>query len=312
MSSSVAVIDIGSNTTRLLVRERHSKKGDLAREMKITRLGQGLDSTGELSEESMALTAQVVADFISKAKSLGANEDSIFIYATAAARRAKNGNSFIHSLSHLHGVRANIIEGEAEGEFAFTGVVSGFDDIQKPITVFDVGGASTEIALSEITDNRKCSKVRSIPVGSVVMTNRYLKSDPPAPEELTNVVSEVREYLNDIKYELSQISLARTWIGVASTVTTIAAVELGLAEFDASKIHQLVLTREKVEEVFRTLATENIEDRKHNPGLDPDRAEVIVGGIAIVVAIMRHFDLKEITVSCTDLLDGIWLDACQR
>ncbi len=312
MSSIVAVIDIGSNTTRLLVRERNSKRGDLAREMRITSLGKNLDHTGELSQSSMELTSQAVTEFINKAFELGADVDSTFIYATAAARRAKNGNAYIHSLSNHFGVRANIIEGEQEGQFAFEGAVSGLSDLKKPIAVFDVGGASTEIAISEIIDGKKLSKVRSIQVGSVVMTDRYIKNDPPAPDELTNIISEVREYLNDIKNEISQITIPRKWVGVASTVTTLAAVELGLEEFDANAIHEMTLSRDVVEEIFRTFATENLEDRKHNPGLDPNRAEVIVAGTAIVVAIMRHFEITEITVSCSDLLDGIWLHACQR
>ncbi len=304
----IAVIDIGSNTTRVLVRDTHNPTIDIVRDVRITRLGKGLDATGVLSDESMDATRNAVSDFISLAIDSGATKDNISLFATAAARRAKNGVDFIAHVSTDFGVSAQVISGEQEGETAFAGAMSGLT-LETPSVVFDIGGASTEFALSDTKNFETCATVKSIPLGSVVMTNRHIRSDPPAPEELTNVISEVREYLKEVQLEIPEIVNNRTWVGVAATVTTIAAVELGLVQFDADAIHQFVLTREAAEDVFRTLATETLEDRKHNPGLEPERADVIVAGAAIVVAIMRHFELPSIVVSCTDLLDGLWLSA---
>lgn len=303
--SAVAVIDVGSNTTRLLVRDPAFPLIDVVRLVRITRLGQGLDATGVLSQESMDSTRAAVGEFVAYAREVQA--ESIYLYATAAARRSSNGQEFIDSLRDEFTISTEIISGEVEGESAFTGAVSGLSDTSQPVVVFDIGGASTEFALSEMTNATACATVKSIPIGSVVMTNRYVESDPPLPEELTNIISEVREYLKEVQREIPSISQSRRWVGVAATVTTVAAIELGLHEFDVSKIHEFELSREAAEDVFRTLATEDLEDRKHNPGLEPERADVIVAGSAIVVAIMRHFDLPSLTVSCADLLDGLWM-----
>jgi exopolyphosphatase/guanosine-5'-triphosphate,3'-diphosphate pyrophosphatase len=308
MSDVVAVIDIGSNTTRLLVRDKRDPSVDFAREVEITGLGKNLDSTGVLSDESMAHTREVVARYVARSLELGATNETISIFATAASRRSSNGRDFIDSLANEFSVSATIISGEEEGATAFAGAMSDVT-INGPSVVFDIGGASTEFALSEISDPKKCARVKSIPVGSVVMTNRYIESDPPAPEDLTNIISEVREYLKELQIEMPEILMARTWVGVAATVTTTAAVELGLHAFDRDALHEFVLTKAAAEDVFRTLALEKLEDRIHNPGLEPQRADVIVGGIAIIVAIMRHFELGSIVVSCSDLLDGLWLSA---
>lgn len=306
--SIVGVIDIGSNTTRVLVRDTQDPGIDLLRRVQVTGLGKNLDSTGMLSHDSMDVTRNIVREFVSQSKELGASESSISLYATAAARRAKNGADFIESLAHEFSVPATIISEDVEGASAFAGAMSGLE-LSGPSVVFDIGGASTEFAISEQSSFKDCAQVKSIPIGSVVMTNRHIHSDPPKPEELTNVISEVREYLKEVQHDLPEISIPRTWVGVAATVTTIAAVELGLAKFDGDAIHQFVVTRSAAEDVFRTLATEKLDDRIHNPGLEPDRADVIVAGVAIVVAIMRHFDLPSIMVSCTDLLDGLWMRA---
>jgi len=122
----------------------------------------------------------------------------------------------------------------------------------------------------------------------------------------------VRDSIADALVENPIFTKANSWIGVAATFTTAAAVEIGLKEFDKNKLHGFVLTKEMAEDVFRTLATEDLENRKHNPGLESERAGVIVGGLCIIVALMRHFEIPQITISCTDLLDGLYLSMCSR
>lgn len=309
----IAVIDIGTNTTRLLV--KNSETGEeLTREVVITRLGEGLEKTGKLNDDAMARTRGQVIAFVDKAKSLGAEKVNVF--ATAGSRASSNGAEFIDSLNAIDSVVARVIDGETEAQSSFNGAVSGFlfDESKKaealPLVVVDIGGGSTELAISTLGDETKCESFVSIPIGSVRLAERYLHSDPPLPEELTNAIGDVRDSIADVLVENPIFTKAKSWIGVAATLTTTAAVEIGLKEYDKNKLHGFVLTKEMAEDVFRTLATEDIETRKHNPGLDPERAGVIVGGLCIIVAIMRHFELSQITISCSDLLDGLYLSMC--
>lgn len=309
----IAVIDIGTNTTRLLVKNSETNE-ELTREVVITRLGEGLEKTGSLSDEAMERTRRQVVTFVDKAKSLGA--EKVDVFATAGSRASSNGAGFIDSLNNIDSVQARIIDGETEAQFSFNGAISGFqfDETNKadtlPLVVVDIGGGSTELAISTLGDETKCESFVSIPIGSVRLTERYLHSDPPLPEELTNAIGDVRDSIADALVENPIFTKAKSWIGVAATFTTTAAVEIGLQEFDKNKLHGFILTKEMAEDVFRTLATEDIETRKHNPGLDPERAGVIVGGLCIIVAIMRHFELAQITISCCDLLDGLYLSMC--
>lgn len=309
----IAVIDIGTNTTRLLVKNSETNE-ELTREVVITRLGEGLEKTGSLSDEAMERTRRQVVTFVDKAKSLGA--EKVDVFATAGSRASSNGAGFIDSLNNIDSVQARIIDGETEAQFSFNGAISGFqfDETKKadtlPLVVVDIGGGSTELAISTLGDETKCESFVSIPIGSVRLTERYLHSDPPLPEELTNAIGDVRDSIADALVENPIFTKAKSWIGVAATLTTTAAVEIGLKEYDKNKLHGFILTKEMAEDVFRTLATEDIETRKHNPGLDPERAGVIVGGLCIIVAIMRHFELAQITISCCDLLDGLYLSMC--
>jgi exopolyphosphatase/guanosine-5'-triphosphate,3'-diphosphate pyrophosphatase len=167
--------------------------------------------------------------------------------------------------------------------------------------VVDVGGGSTEF----VVGSEKPEGLISIDIGCVRLTEQFLQGDPPEPEELSNAVSAVRDYLADVDREVPGIAGAKTLVGLAGTVTTIAAIELGLAEYDTDAIHHFRLTRQAAEDVFRTLATEPIAQRRHNPGLDPGRVDVIVGGAIIVVSILRHFGFAEMLVSEADILDGL-------
>ena len=147
----------------------------------------------------------------------------------------------------------------------------------------------------------------SIDVGCVRMTERFLEHDPPLPEELTAAISLTDTYLDDVVREIPEAGSAATFVGLAGTITNVAAVELGIPEYDPDAIHHFVLTREAAEDVFRTFATEAHDDRIHNPGLERARADVIVGGTCVLVAIMRRFAIDELLVSEADILDGLAL-----
>jgi exopolyphosphatase/guanosine-5'-triphosphate,3'-diphosphate pyrophosphatase len=140
------------------------------------------------------------------------------------------------------------------------------------------------------------------------LTEQFLHGDPPRPEELSNAVGHVRDELEELRLLLPILDGGRTLLGLAGTITTVAAVEQGLHEYDRDRIHHFVLTKAAAEDVFRTLATENLADRKFNPGLDPGRADVIVGGCIILVCVMRVFGFKECLVSEADILDGLVME----
>ncbi len=152
----------------------------------------------------------------------------------------------------------------------------------------------------------------SIDIGCVRLTEKFIHRDPPAPEELSQVVSVTRDYLEDVAREMPAAVEAKRLVGLAGTVSTVAAVEQGLAEYDTERIHHFVLTHDAAEDVFRTLATENRAARIHNPGLEEARADVIVAGTAILVAIMRFFEFDECLVSEADILDGLVLSLLER
>jgi exopolyphosphatase/guanosine-5'-triphosphate,3'-diphosphate pyrophosphatase len=223
--------------------------------------------------------------------------------ATSAARDAVNRNEFFDAAEAVVGVRPELISGEEEGQLSFAGATADLDPADGPYLVVDIGGGSTEFIYG--TDH--VEGVISLDIGCVRLTEKYLEHDPPQPEELTAAISLSEAYLDDVRREIPAAASARRLVGLAGTITTVAAVEIGLAEWDRDRIHHFVLTRDAVEDVFRTLATETIEDRKFNPGLDPARADVIVGGLCVLVAIMRSMGFDELLVSEADILDGLIL-----
>jgi exopolyphosphatase/guanosine-5'-triphosphate,3'-diphosphate pyrophosphatase len=280
-----AAIDIGTNSTRLLV-------GDERRAV-ITRLGQGVDRTGRLDDAAIERTLEVLREYAGILRAKGV--DRVRAVATSAARDATNRADFFEPAAEILGVPVELLGGEEEGRLAYLGATAGLDPSDGPFLVFDIGGGSTEFVLSEA--------VLSIDTGAVRLTEQWLHSDPPTAEELSMAVSVVRAHLEDVTRELPGARTARTVVGLAGTVTTVAAVELGYYDHDA--VHGMRLTRAQVEDVFRTLATEPIEDRRENPGLQPERADIIVGGCCILVAVLRHLEIDELVVSEADILDGI-------
>jgi exopolyphosphatase/guanosine-5'-triphosphate,3'-diphosphate pyrophosphatase len=198
-------------------------------------------------------------------------------------------------------VRPELLTGDEEGALTFAGATAELDLADGPFLVVDIGGGSTEFAVGTTEPDG----VISVDMGCVRITEKFLHSDPPSPEELSQAISVIHAYLDDVTREVPATLDAARLDGLAGTVSTMAAVEIGLAEYDRDRIHHFVLTHEAAEDVFRTLALEKRADRVHNPGLEEARADVIVGGAAILVTIMRHFDFAECLVSEADILDGL-------
>jgi exopolyphosphatase/guanosine-5'-triphosphate,3'-diphosphate pyrophosphatase len=294
--TTVAAVDCGTNSTRLLVSDGTRP---LERLMRITRLGQGVDEHGRLAPEAIERTVEVLREYHTVIDRLGAT--SVRATATSAARDAANREDFFAAATEALGVRPELLPGDEEGRLAFQGAVGELDSADGPYLVVDIGGGSTEF----IVGTTEAEGVASTDMGCVRITEKFLHSDPPAPEELANAIGVVRDILDDVERELPAVREARRLVGLAGTVTTMAAVEIGLPAYDQSRTHHFVLTHDAAEDVFRTLATEKRKDRVFNPGLEEARADVIVGGALILVTIMRAWGIGECLVSESDILDGL-------
>jgi exopolyphosphatase / guanosine-5'-triphosphate,3'-diphosphate pyrophosphatase len=303
VSSRVGAIDIGTNSVRLLVADvdgsgETASLEPLDRRMRITRLGQGVDESRRLKPEAIDRTLDVLREYRSALDDLGVERTRAT--ATSAARDATNRDDFFGPATDVLHFEPELLPGAEEARLSFLGATAGIDEPAPYLTV-DIGGGSTEF----VVGTHEPEGLISVDTGSVRITEQYLPSDPPAPEELSEAVSVVRAHLADVEREVPAVREAATLIGLAGTVTTVAAVELGMAEYDPTRIHHYRLSRADAEEVFRTLATEPLVQRRHNPGLDPGRVDVIVGGTLILVTTMRTFDFNEMLVSEADILDGL-------
>ena len=297
MTAPVAAIDCGTNSVRLLIAA--DGKTQIVRLMRITRLGQGVDATGRLDPEAIERTLAVLREYREVIDQHGATR--IRMAATSASRDASNRDDFFHAAKEILGVMPEVISGEEEGRLSFLGATADLDPALGPFLVCDIGGGSTEFVLG----TTEAESTISVDMGCVRMTEAWLHHDPPTAEELSQALSVIDIYLDDVLREIPELGSAQTFVGLAGTVSNTASVELGLAEYDREQIHHLVLTRPAVEDVFRTLATESIKERKENPGLEEQRADVIVGGLCVLVATMRKFGLDECLVSESDILDGL-------
>jgi exopolyphosphatase/guanosine-5'-triphosphate,3'-diphosphate pyrophosphatase len=304
VSANVAAIDCGTNSTRLLVAD--ASGATLDRRMVITRLGQGVDATGRLAPEAIDRTVAVLRDYRAVMDDHGV--ERVRMTATSAARDAENRDDFFTAAEEVVGTRPELLSGRDEARLSFRGATHELDPADGPFLVVDIGGGSTEFAVG----TREPDGEVSVDIGCVRITEKFLHADPPTALELSQALSVVHDYLDDVARDVPAVTEARQLVGLAGTVTTVAAVEQGLGQYDRDRIHHFVLTRDAAEDVFRTLATERRADRIHNPGLEPGRADVIVGGTAILVAIMRYFELATCLVSEADILDGLVLSVLDR
>ena len=294
--STLAAIDCGTNSTRLLI----SRDGEtIDRHMIITRLGKGVDATGKLDPEAIDRTLAVLREYRAAMDEQGV--ERVRIAATSAARDAGNSEDFFGPAEQIVGTRPELLSGDEEGRLSFAGATADLDASRGPFLVIDIGGGLTECMVG--TDHPEV--VRSFDVGCVRLTEKHLVSDPPAAEELSNAIAEAAAWFDDLLREVPASTEARTVVGLAGTISAIGAVELGMATYDRNVIHHFRLTRTAIEDVFRTLATERLADRIHNPGLEEARADVIVGGLCVLVAFVRTLGIDELLVSESDILDGL-------
>ncbi|MFZ9422025.1 MAG: exopolyphosphatase [Ilumatobacteraceae bacterium] len=300
-TSAFAAIDIGSNSTNLLIVD--SKGVEIVREVNVTALGEGVGKTGTLSQIAMDRTMAVISRYANLVRQ---HEARLAITGTAACRMASNTTDFFARVQQTTAVSPRLLSASDEANLAWHGAMASLSPIDGVTMVVDIGGASTELTIGDTRDGAAVVHDSvSLPYGVVTLTEAELHGDPPRPEELANAISIVSDAVDNAVIERPALGDAARVVGVAGSIVTIAAVELGLQHFDATRLHEMVLSRAAAEDVFRTLATEALKDRIHNPGLPLERAGVIVGGCCLLVAIMRRLHLDHIIVSTHNLLDGV-------
>ena len=264
-----------------------------------TRLGDTLQQLGSLSDAAIARTVDTIASHIEVARSHNASR--IVVTGTAACRRASNTQQFIDAVQDRTGITVEVLSEKDEATFAFQGALAGLPEVLAPTLVIDIGGGSTEYTVGVLDAEMSAS----IPFGSVTGTASHITTDRARPEDLTNLIGAVSDELEEIQRAIPAVNSPARAIGIAGTIVTIAAIEIGLASFDDTALHGFVLTRDAAEDVFRTMATETLAQRVLNPGLSADRADIIVAGCCILVATMRRLRLDEIIISTRSLLDGL-------
>lgn len=296
MTGRVAAIDCGTNSTRLLV---VADGKALERRMTITRLGAGVDRSKRLDAAAIERTAAALSEYRDVMDRLGV--ERFRVAATSAARDAANRAEFFAAALAAVGIEPELLSGDEEGRLSFAGAIAALDPDDGPFLVADIGGGSTEL----IVGTTEPLAVRSLDIGCVRLTEQWFDQDPPAPEELSAAVSYMRDLLEDYRRQVPAVNDARRLVGLAGTVSAMAAIEIGLSAYDRDRIHHFELTKIAAEDVFRTVATESLAERVHNPGLESERADVIVGGAVILVSIMRVLGFSECLVSESDILDGL-------
>jgi exopolyphosphatase / guanosine-5'-triphosphate,3'-diphosphate pyrophosphatase len=351
----VAAIDCGTNSIRLLVADITSCDDgsfwlrDVHREMRIVRLGEGVDATGRLSVAALMRTRDALADYALTVRRKGA--ERVRMVATSATRDASNRDDFFTMTREVLGSEAEVISGDEEARLSFTGAVGDQDPEDGPFLVADIGGGSTELVLGTWDGATASIKAaRSVDIGCVRITERCLRGDPPSADEVRaakelaeqvleeafqvlarsapgraggppeeppypganpQLATESRHSSQHSEFDTVPVAEARTWIGVAGTVTTLAAVALGLPEYDSEQTHLSRLSLPQIRQTTERLLAESHDERAANKAIHPGRVDVIGGGslIALVLAeqLAARAGIAELVVSEHDILDGIAL-----
>jgi exopolyphosphatase/guanosine-5'-triphosphate,3'-diphosphate pyrophosphatase len=299
----VAVVDIGTNSTRLLVAEVCGDSvEEFDRRLAITRLGEGVDSRRKLLPAAVARVRNVLVDYRRAADELGA--ERTLALATSAIRDAENGEAFLGELEWSYGFTTRLLSGDEEALLTFRGVASG-RTIAESTLVVDVGGGSTELILG---GPEGVSFHKSLDLGCVRLTERFLHGDPPRAEELEACGAHVREQLREA---VPPEVCPATALGVAGTVTTLATLDLGLEEEVPELVHGHKVAASRVARFLDELGAQPVSELRELPGLHPERAPVIVAGVVVVLEILRHFGLEELEVSERDIMHGGALAAAE-
>ena len=296
----VAAVDCGTNSTRLLILNGDGSTD--TRLMRITRLGEGVDATGVLTPDATDRTLAVLAEYRRLVDRAGVA--AVRLVATSATRDATNGAAFLRAASDVIGAPAELLDGQTEGQLAYAGATSSLVATELDDVVVDIGGGSTEIAVG----HQGVVRATSLNVGCVRVSERFFRHDPPTGDELLLAESEVRSMVRAGFNEL----VGAGWrspgirlIGLAGSVTTLAALELGLEEYDPVQIHHVCLSLSAVDHWYKVLASESTAERSLRRAITPGREDVIAGGALILRIVIDTLHAERCLVSETDMLDGL-------
>jgi exopolyphosphatase / guanosine-5'-triphosphate,3'-diphosphate pyrophosphatase len=301
--SRVAVLDIGTNSTRLLIADvsgGHVEEVD--RRTRVTRLGRGLDLSGNLSSEAIEAVCEVLAEYVGAFRDLGV--DAVDAIATSAVRDAANGEAFIAELRERFALQARILDSGQEAVLTYRGATAEHRPAP-PLVVIDIGGGSTELIVGDV---QGVDFHTSLQAGVVRHTERHLPSDPPAPAELEALADDLLGLLS-AALSAHPAPVAQSGIAVAGTPTSLAAIDQHLDPYDPQRVHGHHLTLGSIQHMLSQLAALPLAQRRLVTGLDPDRAPTIVAGVVILIEVMRAFELPEIEVSEHDILHGAAIEA---
>ena len=299
----VAVVDIGTNSTRLLVADvEDGRVSELERRSTVTRLGRGVDTSGQLAADAIEDVCRTVGDYIEVYEPL--SPDVVTAIATSAVRDAENSGVFLAELRERFALRAQMLEGAEEARLTYLGASTGRSSVDGTLVV-DIGGGSTELVFGS---DAEVDFYASLQAGTVRHTERYLATDPPAADDLEALADDVRDL---IFAELSKAEFftAKQGIAVAGTPTSLAAIEQELDPYDPERVHGFELSLDSIQRMCSMLASKTLEERLEVTGLHPGRAPTIVAGVVILIQVMRAFGLHEIEVSEHDILYGAALEA---
>jgi exopolyphosphatase / guanosine-5'-triphosphate,3'-diphosphate pyrophosphatase len=299
----VAAIDCGTNSVRLLVADvPDSGDGDLTdltRRLEIVRLGEGVDRTGRLAPQALARTRAALADYAAEIRRLGA--ERIRMVATSASRDAANADEFTAMVHDTLRIEPEVVSGGEEARLSYLGAVRGLTDTARPpYLVVDIGGGSTEF----VTGYEEVAQAVSVDVGCVRMTERHLHHDPPTPAEVAAAEADIEGAVHPAVVAVDG-QRAATLIGLAGSVTTVAAIALGLPAYQPERIHHARIPYEQVAKVTADLLAMPRQGRLALPVMHPGRADVIAAGALILRIVMARTGAAEVTVSEHDILDGI-------
>jgi exopolyphosphatase/guanosine-5'-triphosphate,3'-diphosphate pyrophosphatase len=303
----VAVVDIGTNSTRLLIADvKDGAIEELDRRSEVTRLGQGVDTSGRLAEEAMERVFATLAAYRAAMDAAAVPADARVAVLTSAARDAANGGDFTAIVKRDYGLDARTIDGEQEARLTFRGATHGRDpQPREPLLVFDIGGGSTELIVGAAGEEPRFHV--SLQAGVVRQTERHLRHDPPPPHELQQLADDVRSTIDAAVPEAVRTG-ATSAVGVAGTATSLAAIDQELDPYDPRRVHGYLLELAEAELLLARLAQMPLAERRDVRGLHPDRAPTIVAGAAILVEVLRAFGLDGAEVSEHDLLHGVALE----
>ena len=299
----VAVIDIGTNSTRLLISDVEGANAEqVERRTTVTNMGRGVDHTNLICADAVEDVCRVIADYMARYEGMGA--ERVMAIATSAVREAANGEAFIAELRERFDLDTRLLTGEEEAHLTYLGATAHRAE-GEPTLVFDIGGGSTELIVGT---GMHVGFHTSLQAGTIRQSERHLTSDPPDPHELEDLASEVRNLIDGAVAEQPAAAPARA-IAVAGTPTSLAAVDQALEPYDPGRVHGYRLGMRKIQRMLSKLSSLPLAERLRVPGLHPGRAPTIVAGAVILVQVMRAFGLEEIEVSELDILHGSALSA---